>query len=55
MTEALASAVVEFREPAQRRQWFHIESFYNRHRLHPTLDYVTPIEQLQLMAAAKVA
>jgi transposase InsO family protein len=39
-----------------RHQLFeYIESFYNRHRLHSTLDYVTPNEKLQLAAAVKVA
>jgi putative transposase len=39
-----------------RHQLFeYIESFYNRHRLHSTLDYVTPDEKLQLVAAAQVA
>jgi len=33
----------------------YIESFYNRHRLHSTLDYVTPNEKLQLCAEAQVA
>lgn len=39
-----------------RHQLFeYIESFYNRHRLHSTLDYVTPNEKLQLLAAEQVA
>jgi putative transposase len=38
-----------------RRQLFeYIESFYNRHRLHSTLDYITPDEK-QLLAAEQVA
>ena len=39
-----------------RHQLFeYIESFYNRHRLHSTLDYATPDEKHQLMAAVQVA
>jgi putative transposase len=39
-----------------RHQLFeYIESFYNRHRLHSTLDYMTPNEKLQLAAAAQTA
>jgi putative transposase len=39
-----------------RHQLFeYIESFYNRHRLHSTLDYLTPNEKLQLSAAAQTA
>jgi len=39
-----------------RHQLFeYIESFYNRHRLHSTLDYITPNEKLQLSAAEQVA
>jgi putative transposase len=39
-----------------RHQLFeYIESFYNRHRLHSTLDYITPHEKQQLLAAEQVA
>lgn len=39
-----------------RHQLFeYIESFYNRQRLHSTLDYFTPNEKLQLAAAAQTA
>jgi putative transposase len=39
-----------------RHQLFeYIESFYNRHRLHSTLDYITPDEKQQLLAATQVA
>jgi len=38
-----------------RHQLFeYIESFYNRHRLHSTLDYSTPNEKQQLMASEQV-
>lgn len=36
----------------QHQLFEYIESFYNRHRLHSTLEYVTPDEMLQLLAAA---
>jgi transposase InsO family protein len=37
-----------------RHQLFeYIESFYNRHRLHSTLDYITPNEKQQLLAAGQ--
>ncbi len=39
----------------QHQLFEYIESFYNRHRLHSTLDYATPDEMQQLMAAAQVA
>jgi putative transposase len=39
----------------QHQLFEYIESFYNRHRLHSTLDYATPDEMKQLMAAAQVA
>jgi putative transposase len=39
-----------------RHQLFeYIESFYNRHRLHSTLDYITPDEKRRLLAADQVA
>jgi putative transposase len=39
-----------------RHQLFeYIESFYNRHRLHSTLDYITPDEKLRLLAAEQAA
>ena len=39
-----------------RHQLFeYIESFYNRHRLHSTLDYITPSAKMQLKAATKAA
>lgn len=39
-----------------RHQLFgYIESFYNRHRLHSTLDYITPNEKQLLLAAEQVA
>ena len=37
----------------QHQLFAYIESFYNRHRLHSSLDYMTPYEK-QLMAAAQV-
>ena len=39
----------------QHQLFEYIESFYNRNRLHSTLDYATPEEKLQLSAAAQVA
>lgn len=39
----------------QHQLFEYIESFYNRHRLHSTLDYVTPHEKQQLVAAKQVA
>jgi transposase InsO family protein len=39
----------------QHQLFEYIESFYNRHRLHSTLDYITPEEKQQLLAAAKAA
>lgn len=39
----------------QHQLFEYIESFYNRHRLHSTLDYATPDEMQRLMAAAQVA
>jgi putative transposase len=39
----------------QHQLFEYIESFYNRHRLHSTLDYVTPHEKQQLMAATQAA
>jgi transposase InsO family protein len=39
----------------QHQLFEYIESFYNRHRLHSTLDYITPEEKQQLMAATQVA
>jgi putative transposase len=39
----------------QHQLFEYIESFYNRHRLHSTLDYITPDEKQQLLAAAQVA
>lgn len=39
-----------------RHQLFeYIESFYNRHRLHSTLEYITPNEKQQLSAAGQAA
>jgi transposase InsO family protein len=39
-----------------RHQLFeYIESFYNRHRLHSSLGYITPNEKLQLVAAEQAA
>ena len=39
-----------------RHQLFeYVESFYNRRRLHSTLDYITPAEKQQLLAAAEAA
>jgi putative transposase len=37
----------------QHQLFEYIESFYNRHRLHSTIDYTTPDEKLQLLAAAQ--
>jgi putative transposase len=39
----------------QHQLFEYIESFYNRHRLHSTLDYVTPHEKQQLLAATQAA
>jgi transposase InsO family protein len=39
----------------QHQLFEYIESFYNRQRLHSTLDYITPDEKQQLLAAAQVA
>jgi transposase InsO family protein len=39
----------------QHQPFEYIESFYNRHRLHSTLDYVTPDDKMQLLAARQVA
>ena len=39
----------------QHQLFEYIESFYNRHRLHSTLDYITPDEKQQLLAATKAA
>lgn len=39
----------------QHQLFEYIESFYNRHRLHSTLDYITPNEKLKLLAAGKAA
>jgi putative transposase len=39
----------------QHQLFEYIESFYNRHRLHSTLDYVTPVERQQLLAATQAA
>jgi transposase InsO family protein len=39
----------------QHQRFEYIESFYDRRRLHSTLDYNTPDEELQPSAAAKVA
>ena len=39
----------------QHQLFEYIESFYNRHRLHSALGYITPNEKLQLLAAVKAA
>lgn len=39
----------------QHQLFEYIESFYNRHRLHSTLGYITPDEKQQLLAATKAA
>jgi putative transposase len=39
----------------QHQLFEYIEGFYNRHRLHSTLDYITPDEKQQLLAATQAA
>jgi transposase InsO family protein len=39
----------------QHQLFEYIESFYNRHRLHSTLDYVTPHEKLLTAASTRAA
>lgn len=39
----------------QHQLFEYIESFYNRHRLHSALDYITPNEKLKLLASTQAA